>query len=50
MNSVEFYGFKSQSAAIPSFDILRFDIRLFCGSLLGHVSYERRLWPEKRPV
>jgi hypothetical protein len=34
-NSIDFYEFKRQSAAIPSFEILRFDILLFCGSLFN---------------
>ena len=60
---------KRLSAAKPSFDILRFDIRystVRCSARLSAakavsliikkpchfdvVSYERRLWPEKRPV
>jgi hypothetical protein len=36
-NSIDFYDLKRQSEAIPSFDILRFDILRFCGSLLGNV-------------
>ena len=46
MNSVYLKRF---SEAIPPFDI-RYSI--FCGSLfqLCVVSYERRLWPKKRPV
>ena len=32
-NSIEFYGFKRKSAAIPPFDILRFIVLRFCGSL-----------------
>jgi hypothetical protein len=34
-NSTEFYTTKRQSAAIPSFEILRFDILRFCGSLFA---------------
>jgi hypothetical protein len=34
-NSIDFYEFKRQSVAIPSFEILRFDILLFCGSLFN---------------
>jgi hypothetical protein len=32
-NSINFYRLKRQSAAIPSFEILRFVILPFCGSL-----------------
>ncbi len=31
-NSIEFYGFKRQSVAIPHFYILRFTVLRFCGS------------------
>jgi hypothetical protein len=34
-NSIDFYLHKRRSAATPSFDILRFDILLFCGSLFA---------------
>jgi len=35
MNSIDLYEFKRQSVAIPSFEILRFGILLFCGSLFN---------------
>ncbi len=41
-NSIEFYRFKRQSAAIPPFYILRFHILLFCGSLFGHAESHTR--------
>jgi hypothetical protein len=41
-NSIEFYGFKRQSVAIPPFNILRLDILLFCGSLFGHAEFHTR--------
>jgi hypothetical protein len=36
-DSIKFYLFKRQDAAIPSFEFLRFDILLFCGSLFDNV-------------
>ncbi len=41
-NSIEFYGFKRQSATIPPFVILRFEILLFCGSLFDHAESHTR--------
>jgi hypothetical protein len=42
-NSMEIYGFERQSAVIPSFNILRFDILLFCGSRFGHAESHTRI-------
>jgi len=52
-NSIEFYGFKRQSAAISPFVILRFEILLFCGSLFGHAEFHtrvQRLWVYIKPA
>jgi hypothetical protein len=49
-NSIEFYGFKRQSVAIPPFVILRFEILLFCGSLFGHVESHTRVQDSAQPL
>jgi hypothetical protein len=49
-NSIEIYGFERQSVAIPSFNILRFDILLFCGSRFGHAGSHTSVYHLSSPT